>query len=207
MPPRLISLAVGPWPMNTYLVVCPDTQDCAVVDPGADAQDILEMTRASRVVAILLTHAHPDHVGALAEVKQATGAPVYLHPADADHFGVEYDKPLDDGQTIKIGRQRITAVHTPGHTPGMTSFDLGDGRVIVGDTLFVGGPGKTWSPDDFRTTLETMQNIVFQWPDNTEFYPGHGTKGVIGTERPAYEAFLARGVPPDLHGDVTWTGT
>lgn len=204
MAPRLISLSVGPWPMNTYLVVCTDTQACAIIDPGAEAQQILEVTRGSRVTAILLTHAHPDHIGALDEIKQATGAPVYLHPADGEKFEVEYDRPLEDGQVIKVGRLRLRVVHTPGHTPGMTSFELGDGRVLVGDTLFVGGPGKTWSAEDFQTTMQTMEQVVFAWPDETEFFPGHGEKGQIGQERPAFEKFLRAGWREDLHGDVSW---
>jgi glyoxylase-like metal-dependent hydrolase (beta-lactamase superfamily II) len=86
----------------------------------------------------------------------------------------------------------------------MTCFDLGDKRVLVGDTVFVGGPGKTWSPEDFTLTMRTMQEIVFAWPDDTEFYPGHGPSGVIGEERSDFEAFLRRGWSDDLHGDVTW---
>jgi glyoxylase-like metal-dependent hydrolase (beta-lactamase superfamily II) len=86
----------------------------------------------------------------------------------------------------------------------MTSFDLGDGRVIVGDTIFVNGPGKTWSAEDFNTTIRTMQEVVFKWPDDTEFFPGHGPNGKIGSERPKFEAFLAKGWSEGLHGDVTW---
>ena len=86
----------------------------------------------------------------------------------------------------------------------MTCLDLGDRRILVGDTIFVGGPGKTWSAQEFSTTMRTMQEIVFAWPDETRFYPGHGPSGVIGTERPAFERFVARGWSPKLHGDVTW---
>jgi hydroxyacylglutathione hydrolase len=202
----LIQKTVGPWPMNAYLVICSDTGHSVIIDPGADADILLSALEDRTVTAILLTHGHPDHVGALAEVKAATGAPVYLHPVDAEKFSLEYDEELRDGLEIRVGQAILRAIHTPGHTPGMTCFDLGDGRLIVGDTIFVGGPGRTWSPQDFATTLDTMQNIVFRWPDQTEFYPGHGPSGKIGEERPHFEAFLRRGWPADLHGDVTWTG-
>ncbi len=85
----------------------------------------------------------------------------------------------------------------------MCCFDLGDGRVLVGDTVFRGGPGKTWSAEDFTRQMQTMQEIVFAWPDETLFFPGHGECGRIGDERPLFEAFLRRGWPPGLFGDVT----
>jgi glyoxylase-like metal-dependent hydrolase (beta-lactamase superfamily II) len=97
-------------------------------------------------------------------------------------------------------------VHTPGHTDGQCCFII-DHRVVVGDTVFVGGPGKTWSSEGFATTMKTMKKIIFAWPDETEFFPGHGPSGVIGTERPAFEAFLSRGWSEDLQGDVTWLET
>jgi glyoxylase-like metal-dependent hydrolase (beta-lactamase superfamily II) len=87
----------------------------------------------------------------------------------------------------------------------MVTLMLPDGRAIVGDTIFQGGPGKTWSPQEFQTTLATMQQIVFQWPDETVCYPGHGPAFRLGDERPAFEAFLSRAHPADLCGDVTWT--
>jgi glyoxylase-like metal-dependent hydrolase (beta-lactamase superfamily II) len=87
----------------------------------------------------------------------------------------------------------------------MTCLDLGDGRVLVGDTVFVGGPGKTWSAEEFALTMKTMQEIVFAWPDDTRFYPGHGPSGRIGDERPSFEAFIRAGWSPELFGDVTWS--
>jgi hydroxyacylglutathione hydrolase len=204
MPAELYKLEVGPWPVNAYLVVDKNTRSSAIIDPGADLPAILVKAAGTQVVAILVTHGHPDHVGALAEAKAATGAPVYLHPAEAEKFGLLYDKPLADGQRIGIGEAELRAIHAPGHTPGMICFDLGDARVIVGDTLFTGGPGRTWSAQDFETTMRTMQEIVFAWPDETRFYPGHGPDGLIGQERPAFEAFLRRGWPAGLQGDVTW---
>jgi hydroxyacylglutathione hydrolase len=204
MPIKLITQAVGPWPMNTYIVIDEEKSNSAIVDPGADPDTILTLVEGTNIEAILITHGHPDHIGALAEVKAATQAPVYMNPLEAQEFDLDFDLPLEDGQIITLGNSRLNAIHTPGHTPGMTSLDLADGRILVGDTIFVGGPGKTWSEEDFATTMRTMQQIVFAWPDETRFYPGHGPSGVIGQERLAFEAFLARGWSPDLFGDVTW---
>jgi glyoxylase-like metal-dependent hydrolase (beta-lactamase superfamily II) len=201
---KLIAKAVGPWPMNTYLLVSEQTHMAAIVDPGADAEFILEMARGLRVDKILLTHGHRDHTGALAKVRKATGATVYIHPADGKIFRVKFDLPLADGQIIDIGSENIRTIHTPGHTPGETCFDLGDGHVLVGDALFVNGPGATQDPESFAETMRNMQAIFFAWPDKTVFYPGHGSSGKIGDERPAFEAFVRKGWPPNLHGDVAW---
>ena len=204
MTAKLIQKAVGPWPMNAYVVICEATQTSAIIDPGADAETILATAQGTRIDKILLTHGHGDHIMALDEIRQASGAPVYLHPQDAERFGIEYDLPLQGGESLQLGNLNLRIIHTPGHTPGQCCFDLGDGRVVVGDTVFVGGPGRTNSPADFGTTMQTMQQIVFRWPDETRFFPGHGPSGTIGEERPAFEAFVARGWPPDLMGDVAW---
>lgn len=204
MKTKLLSEAVGPWPMNTYIVICEETNTSAIIDPGEDADKILTLAEGTRVDRILLTHGHFDHVQALEGVKEATEAPVYLHPADAKEFGLDYDFALSGGELIPIGNLVLNAIHTPGHTPGQVCFDLRDGRIIVGDTIFVGGPGRTWSAEDFSTTMKTMQEIVFTWPDETQFFPGHGPCGILGAERPAYEAFVARGWGTKTQGDVTW---
>ena len=201
---KLIKLEVGPWPMNAHILVDEESNTSAIVDPGADANRILSAVEGTQVAVILVTHGHADHVGALDEIKSATHAPVFMNPIDAEGFNLQFDQALQDGQLISIGSQQLCAIHTPGHTPGQTSLDLGDGRILVGDTIFVGGPGKTWSGEDFATTVRTMQEIVFNWPDETRFYPGHGPSGLISQERIAFEAFVARGWSSDLYGDVTW---
>ena len=201
---RLIEKAVGPWPMNVYVFIDKGTNTSAIIDPGAEAESILSLVGGTRIAAILITHGHADHVGALGEIKAGTNAPVYINQLDAEGFNLEFDIPLLDGQIIPIGDQQVRAIHTPGHTPGMTCLDLGGGRILVGDTIFVGGPGKTWSKKDFSTTMRTMQEIVFTWPDKTRFYPGHGPSGEIGQERSAFEAFLGRGWSRKLYGDVVW---
>ena len=201
---KLIQKSVGPWPMNTYVVICEETLTSAIIDPGAESDTILSLVEGTKVDKILLTHGHGDHVMALDDVKEATGASVYLHPKDAAHFELKFDYPLRAGEIIPVGSLNLKVIQTPGHTPGQCSFDLGDGRIVVGDTVFVGGPGRTWSSDDFTITMKTMQEIVFQWADETEFFPGHGQSGKIGEERSAFENFIKRGWAQDLEGDVSW---
>ena len=195
---------VGPYRMNTYVIIEEETKTSAIVDPGGDPEVILAMVGDTVVDKILLTHGHFDHVLALEDMKSATGAEVYVHPADAAQFELDYDHPLQDGEEIQIGAKWLKIIHVPGHTPGQCCIDLGDGRILVGDTVFVGGPGKTSSAKDFATTMESMQRIVFQWPEETKFYPGHGPSGVIGIEKAAFKAFLERGWEKDTHGDVVW---
>ncbi|MCB0154236.1 MAG: MBL fold metallo-hydrolase [Anaerolineae bacterium] len=199
----LKSASVGPWPMNSYALICPDTGQSVLIDPGAEPETLTGLLAGSTPSAILLTHAHHDHIGALAEMKAQLQVPVYIHPADA-HMGVAADRWFAAGDTFPLGRHTLRLIHTPGHTPGMVTLMLPDQRAIVGDTIFKGGPGKTWSPQAFQATLEMMRAIVFQWPDDTVCFPGHGPSFRLGDERPAFEAFLQRPHPADLRGDVSW---
>jgi glyoxylase-like metal-dependent hydrolase (beta-lactamase superfamily II) len=189
--------------MNTYALICPETRQSVLIDPGAEPETLADMLADSRPIAILITHAHKDHIGELEAMKAQLNAPVYMHPGDSP-MGVSADIWLADGDTLALGDHLLRFIHTPGHTPGMMTVMLPDRRAIVGDTIFQGGPGRTWSPHHFRQTLETMRTIVFQWPDETECFPGHGASFRIGDERPAFEAFLRREHPADLYGNVTW---
>jgi glyoxylase-like metal-dependent hydrolase (beta-lactamase superfamily II) len=204
MPLDLLKLEVGPWPMNSYIVCCRETKECAVIDPGADAKKILNAVSGLNIKFILITHGHADHIGALKEVGEKTGALICAHPENAARFKIDTDLELSDGDELRIGTYLLRTIHTPGHTAGQVCFDLLDGRIMVGDTVFAGGPGKTWSAEDFETTMENMQKIVFKWSDDTRFYPGHGPAGIIGEEWPAYEDFAAKGWKKGLFGDVSW---
>lgn len=200
---ELVRLEVGPWPMNCYLLRCPATGEMAIVDPGADADRILARVRGATVQCILLTHGHPDHVGALEAVRGATAAPVGLHRAEASAFGIQGDFWLEEGSQVALGRELISVAHIPGHTPGSVALRL-NGRVLVGDAIFPGGPGHTVSAEALAESLESLERTVFAWPDGTELYPGHGEHTTVGAERAAFQRFLAAGPPPGLHGDVTW---
>jgi hydroxyacylglutathione hydrolase len=200
---KLERLEVGPWPMNCYLVRCSVTGRVAIVDPGADADTILAAAGDAAVSCVLLTHAHPDHVGALEAVRQATGVPVGIHPADAEAFGLECDFPLLDSAEVEIGPDLLTVVHVPGHTPGSVCLRLGR-QTVVGDAIFPGGPGFTASPQALAQSLISLGQTVFTWPDETVLYPGHGVSTTVGAERPDFERFVASDHPPDLCGDVSW---
>jgi hydroxyacylglutathione hydrolase len=200
---ELQRLEVGPWPMNCYLLKCPVSGELAVVDPGADAERILAAVGRAPVRCILLTHGHPDHVGALDAVRKATGAPVGAHLADAEQFGLRPDISLGHGTEVRVGEGQIRIVHVPGHTPGSICLWL-NGQAVVGDAIFPGGPGHTALPEALRQSLDSLAHTVFTWPGNTELYPGHGGHTTVEAERPAFQRFAATTHPADLCGDVTW---
>jgi glyoxylase-like metal-dependent hydrolase (beta-lactamase superfamily II) len=200
---ELERLEVGPWPMNCYLLRCVETGVTAIVDPGADAETILRATGKARVATIFLTHAHPDHIGALEEVRAATGASVALHAADVDAWDVQADVELHDDGALPVGHGTVRIVHAPGHTPGSCLLRLED-RALVGDAIFPGGPGHTTSPRALAQSLDSLARTVFAWPDETKLYPGHGPHTTVGAERAAFSAFVGAERAPDLCGDLTW---
>lgn len=200
---ELERLEVGPWPMNCYLIRCQATGVVAIVDPGADAEVILAALGEGSPCCILLTHGHPDHVGAVHAVGQTTGVPIGIHPADAAALDVEADFPLLDGMEVEVGEARVRVVHVPGHTPGSVCLRLGS-KAVVGDAVFPGGPGYTGSQQALLQSLKSLAMTVFTWPDHTVLHPGHGPSTTVGAERLAFEAFMNAEHPPDLYGDVTW---
>jgi hydroxyacylglutathione hydrolase len=210
MPPNepkleLRTRSVGPWPMNTYVLICPATRQSVLIDPGAEPEALLEMLADNDPIGILITHTHPDHIGALEEVRPRLNVPVMAHPGP--HFEgmiLDADRGLNHGDLVRVGEHTLRVYHTPGHIPDMICFALEDDhRVIVGDTIFEGGPGKTWSAEDFQTTLQTLRNVILSWPDDTVCYPGHGPSFRLGDHRAAIEAFLDKD-HADFFGDATW---
>lgn len=196
---------VGPWQMNSYALICPQTGASALIDPGADPDTLGEMLADSQPAAILLTHTHPDHVGALAEMRQRLGVPVLAHPGPRPgDFDPQPDRSLTDGDRVELGAHGLRVYAAPGHCPDQICFALeNDSRVIVGDTIFAGGPGRTWSAAGFRQSLRTLRDVVLPWPDETVCYPGHGPAFRLGEIRPAVEVFLAK-EHGEFYGDAEW---
>lgn len=204
-PLELRTRQVGPWGMNTYALVCPNTGGSVLIDPGDEPDKLQAMLAGSQPIAILLTHTHPDHIGALDATRTALDVPLLAHPG-AHHGGMELDADqwLSDGDTFQVGGWTLRAIHTPGHIDDQICIAIeGDPRIIVGDTIFAGGPGKTWSAEGFRTTLKTLRDVVLSWPDETYCYPGHGPDFRLGDIRANVEAFLAKD-HGDFFGDATW---
>jgi len=191
--------------VNAYVLICPDTRQSVLIDPGDEPEILLSMVADNDPIAILITHTHPDHVGALAAMQARLNVPVMAHPGP--HFegvSLDADRWLGHGDLIRVGEHTLRVYRTPGHTPDMLCFALErDHRVIVGDTIFEGGPGKTESAEDFQTTLRTLREIILSWPDDTVCYPGHGPSFRLGDRRAAIQAFLAKD-HGRFFGDATW---
>jgi glyoxylase-like metal-dependent hydrolase (beta-lactamase superfamily II) len=196
---------VGPWQMNTYALVCPTTRQSVLIDPGAEPETLQDMLAGSRPIAILLTHTHFDHVDALEEMREILNVPVMAHRGPhSQGLLVNASRHLTTGDTVQIGDFSTRVFDAPGHINDQICYYLEDDtRAIVGDTIFEGGPGKTWSPADFKTTIKTLQDVVLAWPDDTICYPGHGPHFRLGDDRLAIEAFLQKD-HGDFYGDATW---
>jgi hydroxyacylglutathione hydrolase len=191
---------VGAFQENSYLVVDPATGRAVLIDPGADADEIIAMVHASGATpeAIWLTHAHVDHIGAIAGVKRVWDVPIYMHPADqplydrgamqAAVYGVPFEQPpapeheLADGDVLTVGSLSFEVLHVPGHAPGHVAF-VRQGAMLGGDLLFAGSIGRTDLPlADPERMMESLERVA-GLPVDTVVYPGHGPTTSIGQER------------------------
>lgn len=197
-------LTVGPVQENCYVVRAPDADTAVIVDPGDEAPRILEAVRAAgieTVEAILLTHCHFDHIGAVAPVAEATGAPVYCPeletgvladimahvpwPGFGPFASYDADHTVAGGETLTLAGLTFAVDFVPGHSPGHVSYALPDHAAIFsGDVLFAGSVGRVDLPGgDWPTLLESIRSLLDAYPDDTRVHPGHMGLTTLAAER------------------------
>jgi glyoxylase-like metal-dependent hydrolase (beta-lactamase superfamily II) len=187
-------LSVSAMDNNVYVLTDLGRGEALLIDAADDAPRLLDELGDRRLAAIFTTHGHWDHVRALDDVARATGAPVILHPGDAQRAGRQPDQPAEDGMRLAFGDAAVELRHTPGHTRGSTCAVLGGTHLFSGDTLFPGGPGATFGDADaFATIMDSLRTKLFTLADHTWVYPGHGDDTTLGVERPHLDEWQARG--------------
>lgn len=198
---EVVSLPNGQFAENCYLVADRRTREAIIIDPGEEpAMFLAELdTRAWALRAIWLTHAHIDHIMGVGAVREATRAPIHLHPLDRPIYdalpqygawvGMQLEAPpapdheLTPGQTLRVGQFEFEVRFTPGHSPGSVSF-LGQDMIFGGDVLFNGSIGRTDLPGgDSSTLMASIQSQFLSLPDSTVVRSGHGPDTTIGVER------------------------
>lgn len=197
----VLAIPNGAFAENCYLLADSATGEAVIVDPGEEWERFLDEagSRGWQVGAIWLTHAHFDHIQGVAPVKEATGAPIHLHPADRPLYddlpaqglwaGLRLPPPpppdheLVPGARLRVGSYAVEVRHTPGHSPGSVSF-VGPGLVLAGDALFAGSIGRTDLPGgDLPTLLASIRRELLVLDDDTVVLSGHGPETTVGAER------------------------
>ena len=200
---KINQLPLGPLQTNCYFLACETTKQAAIIDPSWDGKAIANFIEENgyTLTHILLTHTHFDHIGGLADLKEAIDAPIYAHAesfvmlehgvSSAARFGIAMraaPKPeheLAEGDVIVVGELSLAVLFTPGHAPGHVSLYLQEHDVVFsGDALFQGSIGRTDLPGgDFNLLIESINQKLLTLPDNTQVLSGHGGVTTIGQER------------------------
>jgi hydroxyacylglutathione hydrolase len=196
---KIETLPVGAFQENTYLVIDETKGESVLIDPGAEPERLIAAVEKGNatLTAMWITHAHIDHVGAIAGVKRKWAVPVYLHPLDttlyrhahtqAELYGLPFDDPpppdkeLAEGDTLEVGTLRFEVVHVPGHAPGHVMIH-GSGVAFVGDCLFAGSVGRTDLPGSNGGQLSRSLEKIIALGPATVLYPGHGPATTVGEE-------------------------
>jgi hydroxyacylglutathione hydrolase len=202
---RIVAIGpMGPLGNNAYIVRDVGAGESLLVDMPLDEGPLMQAIAAEGGVStVIATHWHPDHWAAYDAVRAATNAPVFAGDAEIRIPEGRLDGRLADGSEVRIGAARMTVLHTPGHTPGSISLRVGR-AVITGDTLFQGGPGKTFAAGDLETIIESIGARLLPLPPETLVLPGHGQPTDIASSRRGVDAYRRRPKPPGTFGDVEW---
>jgi len=188
-------VVVGPYANNVFVVRCKHTGEAVLIDAANEHERLLELCQALGVKSVLETHGHHDHIQAIPAMREAGYSVAVSHDDASMLKDVGYDLFLDDTQVVEVGKLRFDVIHNPGHTAGSVSFKVHDAPLLfTGDTLFPGGPGNaTFEGGDFTTIIESVEQKLFVFPDDTIVLPGHGSNTTIGTERPHLQEWVDRG--------------
>ena len=181
----LRKLVVGPYQANCYILGCKETNEGVVIDPGDEVVRIVKEISENglKILYILITHGHIDHIGGAGELQRITKAPLFIHSLDAPGLHFKPDGYLYDGQKLHFGTYTISVIHTPGHSPGGVSFHS-PGAIFTGDTLFAGSIGRTdFSGGDYNKLIDGVVTKIFPLGDDVRVYPGHGPATTVGRER------------------------
>ncbi len=196
----IFSLDGEDFEVDNNIWIVGDDDEVVVIDAAHDHRPILQGIADRRVLAVVCTHGHNDHINAAAALADASGSPIWLHPDDTMLWEAVYpdrapDAALADGQVIRVGDAELAVLHTPGHSPGgCCLWHAAGGVVFSGDTLFNGGPGATGrSFSDFSRIIESIRTRLLPLPPDTVVHTGHGDDTRIGDEAPHVDEWIARG--------------
>ncbi|RZE89216.1 MBL fold metallo-hydrolase [Streptomyces sp. SCA2-2] len=194
------SLDGGTWDVDNNVWIVGDDTEVIVIDAAHDAAAIAAAVGERKLVAIVSTHAHDDHIDAAPALADRYGAPILLHSDDLvlwdqTHPARRPDADLADGRQITVAGTTLTVLHTPGHSPGAVSLYAPElHTVFSGDTLFQGGPGATGrSFSDFPTIVASIRDRLLTLPEATVVRTGHGDTTTVGEEAPHLDEWIARG--------------
>lgn len=195
---------MGPYGNNAYIVRDVQAGVSLLVDMPLGEGPLLDAIAAEGgVQRVIATHWHPDHWATYDAVRAATGAPVHVGAIEVNIPEERIDGRLDDGAEVRVGSVRVDVLLTPGHTPGSISLRVGD-ALISGDTLFRGGPGKTFATGDLETIVASIEARLLPLPAETLVFPGHGADTTIDATRRGVAAYRRSPKPAGFFGDVEW---
>lgn len=196
-------LTLGIYEANSYLVGCVQTGQAMLIDAPGSINEFEPHIKGHDIKLIILTHTHLDHIQALEGLRDRLKAPLAMNSAEADQVKPPPDMIVQDGDILSVGKLDFRVIHTPGHTPGGICL-LYDRHLFSGDTLFPGGPGKTFTPDLFNQIVDSITTKLFTLSNDISVHPGHGLDTVLGKEKEEFAAFSSRQHPDNLYGDVLW---